>query len=114
MIREIEANDYRTIHVMMLMDCMSTFFFNTLPQISLSEMHLRLPCKDELFEQTSIRYSIPNSTDGQDDVQMIPALQDIVARLIQKETPLLSDQLLKVLEPRHLMMAIFGMRSSRL
>ncbi|CAO2648149.1 Nn.00g090710.m01.CDS01 [Neocucurbitaria sp. VM-36] len=106
-----EESRVRSIHIMFLMDCMSTFFFNTLPQMAVSEMHQHLPCNDELFEASTpeefARLSIksPRSADG------TPSIKQLVSWLMSEDWSGPDDPIFDVIESRHLMICIFALHS---
>ncbi|KAH7069106.1 hypothetical protein BKA63DRAFT_520659 [Paraphoma chrysanthemicola] len=106
-----EESRVRTIHILFLMDYMSTFFFNTLPQMAMSEPKQRLPCPDSLFEaSTSDEFAILNATASHSRLESLN-IKALVELLMGDKWLGADDSSLISLQPRHLMMCIFALHS---
>ncbi|KAH7088803.1 hypothetical protein FB567DRAFT_590923 [Paraphoma chrysanthemicola] len=106
-----EESRIRTIHILFLMDYMSTFFFNTLPQMAMSEPKHRLPCPDSLFDaSTSDEFAILNSIAPRRSLESL-SIKALVELLMGDKWLGAEDPSLISLQPRHLMMGIFALHS---
>ena len=106
---EKKANLDRSIHIMFLMDCMSTFFFNTLPQMAASEMHQHLPCNDALFDASTLEEFAHLSTRSPRPADGTPSIKQLVSWLMKEGWSGPEHPIFDVIESRHLMICIFGM-----
>lgn len=104
----------RSIHIMFLMDCMSTFFFNTLPQMAISEMHQQLPCNDALFDASTPEEFAQLSQKSHRPADRTTGIKQVVSSLINEDWSGPEDPIYDMIESRHLMICIFGMCCSHL
>jgi hypothetical protein len=92
---------------------MSTFFFNTLPQMAIAEMQHQVPCNDALFEASTpedfamLNSSSPHHTLGHQSIKRL------ISYMMEDDWSRPNDATLDTIQPRHLMMCIFGKQHMR-
>jgi hypothetical protein len=89
-------------------DCMNTLFFNSPPQMMMSEMSGDLPCMDAVFEaSTAVEFEQLSDTSADSD-PVIPALNEWISSLLQENWIGANHPSVRSIEPGHLLISIFG------
>jgi hypothetical protein len=93
---------------------MSTFFFNTFPQMAIAEMQHQVPCNDALFEaSTPEEFAMLNSNSLHHALGH-QSVKRLISDMMSDDWSGPEDSAFDAIQPRHLMMCIFGKQHTRI